>query len=166
VASAAFLLPGPCPALDGPDAERGWIGLARARVSNPQRLSGGIGALLAHQPADWECKTLCDWRGPFVAVEPGLAGAQLGAGYAVVLGEKRNRDFFLSEVYLAYGVRAALLRTWGNASLDPSAQTFVGVEGDFTVIQVNFSLGLFRPIRTDSNADADWLVSAGIGWGF
>ncbi len=65
---------------------------------------------------------------------------------------------------MGFAVKAALLRTWGNATLDPPGQTFAGVEGAFTVTRVNFSLGLFG--RLSDRGDRDWLATAGIGWGF
>ena len=83
----------------------------------------------------------------------------------VIMGETGRTRSFLSDIYLAYGIKGALLRTWGGADLRPADQTFVGVEGDFTVIRVNFSLGVFRHVGS-GNPDDDWIVTGGIGWGF
>ena len=141
------------------------VGLLRVRVSRSQRLSAGVGAMVARMPADFDCTTVCDYRGAVFQVEPGTAGAQLAAGYALVLGEKRHNDYFLAQVYAAFGVKAAVLRTWGDSSAAPPGRTYAGVEGDFTITQVHFTMGVFRRISDPPGADP-WLVSGGIGWGF
>jgi hypothetical protein len=147
------------------ELERRWIGLAKVRLSVPQRVSGSVGLIGSRQPAGFDCSTVCKHRGPLLQIEPGVAGGQLSAGYAVVMGELGDNDRFLSKVCVAWGLKAALMRTWGDASLSPSEQTLLGVEGDFTVIGINFSLGLFRSIEP-SDIDDPWLVGGGLGWGF
>ena len=121
--------------------------------------------MVVRQPASYDCTTVCQFRGWLFQAEPGLAGGQLSAGYAVVTGEKGRNKHFLSNVYVGYGVKGALLRTWGEANLDPPDQTLLGVEGDFTVIRVNFSLGVFRHVGS-GEPDDRWLIAGGIGWGF
>lgn len=145
------------------DLERRVVGLSRVRFSHPTQLSGTVGAMVARQPAEYDCTTVCEYRGWLFQAEPGLTGGQVSAGYAVVNGEKRRNRHFLSRIYLAYGLKGAVLRTWGSSNLDPSAQTLAGLEGDFTVIGVNFSLGLFRPLQS---SDESWVVTGGVGWGF
>ena len=141
------------------------VGLGRARLSHPQKLSGAIGAIVFRQPRSYDCTAVCEFRGFLFQAEPGLAGGQLAAGYAVVMGEKGRFRHFLSDVFLAYGIKAALLRTWGDSRLTPSDQTFLGVEGDFTVIRIHFSLGVYRHMGSGTTDDP-WLVSGGVGWGF
>ena len=141
------------------------VGLSRARVSHPQQISAAIGAMVARLPTSYDCTAVCEFRGLLLQAEPGLAGGQLSAGYAVVVGETNGNGRFLSDVYLAYGIKGALLRTWGNADLEPEDQTLFGIEGDFTVIRVNFSLGVFRHIGSGDPHDR-WLISGGVGWGF
>lgn len=141
------------------------VGIGRVRVSHPQKLSGAFGALVVRQPQDYDCTTICDFRGLLLQAEPGLAGGQISAGYAVVVGEKRHSDFFITEVFMGYGVKAALLRTWGDSPLTPPEQTLLGVEGDFTIIQLNFSLGLFRHFA-GGDPDQRWQLAGGVGWGF
>ena len=47
---------------------------------------------------------------------------------------------------MGFGIKGALLRTWGTSTLDPSGQTFAGIEGAYTVTRVNLSVGLFRSL--------------------
>jgi len=161
VASAAASAP--AHATD-PPAERRTVALAGARVSHPHGVAGSLGALFARVPAGWDCTTPCELRGFLVQAEPGLHGAQLSAGWALVVGEAARGGRFVSDVLVGFGVKTALLRTWDGASVDPPAQTFVGVEGELTVTRVNFRLGVFR-----STADAPAervIVTGGLGWGF
>lgn len=141
------------------------VGVARVRISYPQKLSAAIGAMFAHLPTSYDCTAVCEFRGLLLQAEPGLAGGQLSAGYAVVNGETAGERPFLKKVYLAYGVKAAVLRTWGDSDLSPADQTLLGIEGDLSVIQLNFSLGVFRPVFT-SGADDPWIITGGVGWGF
>jgi hypothetical protein len=117
------------------------------------------------QPASHHCRTVCDQRGPLVQLEAGLGGVQLAAGYAVVVGERRRNERYLSAVYVGFGAKGVVLRTWGDSPLDPQHQTLAGVEGDFTITSVNFSLGLMRGVSPEA-ADPRWVVSWGLGWGF
>jgi hypothetical protein len=144
--------------------ERRVVGLSRIRLSFPQRLSGAVGAMVVRQPANYDCSTVCEFRGLFVQAEPGLSGGQLSAGYATVMGEKGRNEHFLSSVYLGYAIKGALLRTWNDADLRPSDQTLLGVEGDFTIIRINFSLGLFRRLGS-GDVDDPWVIAGGVGWG-
>jgi hypothetical protein len=68
-------------------------------------------------------------------------------------------------VHLAGGVRASLLRTWGDSPLGDEPQTLAGVEGELTITRVNFTIGLFRAVSGAGPHD-DWVVTGGIGWGF
>jgi hypothetical protein len=97
-------------------------------------------------------------------IEPGLTGGQLSAGWARVLGEKKNNKFFLHDVYVAFGAKAVLMRTWGDSPLHPQDQTLAGVEGEFTIARVNFSLGLLRSLA--DRPEDRWVITGGLGWGF
>ena len=66
---------------------------------------------------------------------------KLGSGYALLVGERKRNQRFLSDIYVGWGVRGALLRTWGDSTLDPSGQTFVGAEADLTVASANIGVG-------------------------
>jgi len=147
------------------DTELRVVGVSRARLSFPQRVSAGIGVIFSRQPTIYDCSTVCEFRGLFVQAEPGYSGGQLSVGYADIMGEKGDREHFLTKVYLAWGVKASLLKTWNGADLTPSDQTLLGVEGDFTVIRVNFSLGVFKHVGS-GDPDEPWVLTGGVGWGF
>ena len=141
------------------------IGLLGLRLSHPQQVAGSLGAIWVRQPVDFDCSSACDFRGPLAQIEPGVAGVQLGAGYAVLVGEKGRNTHYLRRIYVGLGIKAALLRTWGDAAVEPADQTFAGLEVDAAVAQVNFRLGLFRSLSRAGTEDR-WLVTGGLGWGF
>ena len=135
------------------------------RLSYPQRVSASLGAMFVRQPADYDCRTVCDFNGPLIQVEPGMDSVQLGVGYATLVGEREDHSNALSAVYVGRGLKGVLLRTWEGSLLSPETQTLVGVEGEFTVTRVNFRLGLLRSL-SDSDPDRRWLTTAAVGWGF
>lgn len=141
-----------------------WTGFHRVRVGYPQTISAGLGVIRARLPESWDCVTPCPFRGLLLQLEPGLHGAQLSAGFATLIAEKRHRKRFLADVYLAFGVKGVLLRTWDGANLTPPNRTFAGIEFSYTVTRINFSIGTLR--RVDRAPGDDWIVSAGMGWGF
>jgi hypothetical protein len=145
--------------------EQRRVGLLGLRLSHPQFVTGSLGVLWARQPADFDCTTGCDFRGPMVAIEPGLAGAQVGVGYGILVGDKGRNEFFLRRVYIGWGLKATYLRTWGNDSLEPADQSFLGIEAKFTITQIDFRLGAFRSLSRDEVTNP-WIVTGGIGWGF
>jgi len=145
--------------------ERRVVGLSRFRVSYPQGLSGAVGAMWARQPAAYPCHSVCEFKGPFFEAEPGFGGVQVGAGYAVLMAERGDNEHFLSRTYTGYGVRAVLMRTWDPATLSPPGQTLLGVEGDYSIINVSFSLGVLWHVGAGDPEDT-WLVVGGVGWGF
>jgi hypothetical protein len=144
--------------------ERRAFVVGRARISVPQEVSVAAAGLFVRQPVDHDCATACYFRGLLVQVEPGLAGGQIAAGYAVVVGETRSTPHLVRAVHVGYAFKGALLRTWGD-EVDPPDATWLGPEAEFTIVKVNFSLGAFRRISGRSDDDR-WLVSGGIGWGF
>ncbi len=141
------------------------VGFRRVRLSLPQRLSVGVGALFSRQPTRYHCTSVCEFRGWLVQAEPGISGGQISAGWAAINAEKGSNDFFLSKVFLSWGFRGTVLRTWGNADLNPPDQTLIGAEADFTVIRVNFSLGVFRHVG-GGDPNREWIVGGGVGWEF
>jgi hypothetical protein len=147
------------------DVERRVVGLGRFRLSFPQRASGAVGVMIVRQPANYDCSAVCEFKGPFFQAEPGLSGGQLAAGYATLMGEKGRNEHFLSRVYTGYGVKGVLMRTWHDASLRPPDQTLLGVEGDFTIVHINFSLAVLRHVGSGDPRDP-WVVGGGVGWGF
>ncbi len=147
------------------ETERRLYVVARARLSYPQRLSVGAGAFFVRQPVDHECLTACYFRGLLVQVEPGLEGGQVSAGYAVAVAETLGAGRFVPSVHVGYAFKGALLRTWGDADVEIRDETYAGVETEFTIVRVNFSLAAFRRVSSDPTGDP-WLLAGGIGWGF
>lgn len=146
------------------DVERRWYGLSRIRISYPQTFSAGLGAIFVEQPKDQDCATVCMMRGWHVEVEPGIHGLQAGLGYGKLVGETGRSHRLMQAVYYAWGVRGVALRTWGDSPLEPEKQTLAGVEGNFSVVRLNFSLALMR--RLSSGPSDEWVVTGGVGWGF
>jgi len=141
------------------------LGLYRARLSHPQVLSASVGTLWSRQPAAFACTATCDHIGPFLQLEAGTGSAQLSAGYARVIADRRRDRFFASDVYLCFGVKGALLRTFGNTLARHRDRTYVGAEGEFTITNFNFTVGVFRRV-SDEPGDDHWLSVFGFGWGF
>ena len=141
------------------------VGLLRLRASWPQGVSAAVGLMRVHQPSSYDCRTPCPQRGPFVQLEPGLVGLQVGAGWGRLIAERGGNERFLSEVYVGYGIKGVLLRTWDDRTVSPAGQTFAGVEGEFSITTVNFSLGILRGI-SPGDGDERWVVTGGLGWGF
>ncbi len=81
-----------------------------------------------------------------------------------MVAEKRHNKRFLADIYIAFGFKGVLLRTWGGANLTPADRTFAGIEFSYTVTRINFSIGTLR--RVDRAPGDDWIVTAGAGWGF
>jgi len=146
------------------DSRRRTIGLLRFRASYPLKVSAGFGWMRVRLPTNYDCRTICDLEGPTFQIEPGLAGVQLSVGYAHLIGEKKRSRHFLKGVYVGYGGKAVLLRTYGDSPLEPSGQTLVGAEGDVTVATVNLSFGILKNLSDDR--ERDWIGTVGLGWGF
>ena len=143
-----------------------WFGTARARYSTPLQFSIGVGALVTRLPDSHDCVEFCEYRGLVLQAEPGTAGGQLGVGFARLMGRRRPSSPFLTDVYVGWGARAVVLRTWGDSGLDPSVQTLAGLEAQFTLVRFSFSAGVMRRISS-AHDDADRFVyTAGFGWGF
>jgi hypothetical protein len=146
------------------DLDRRWYGLMRFRWSYPQKLSAGLGVMVVQQPRDADCATGCMVHGWHFEVEPGLYGLQGSAGWGKLVGETGRTEHLMTVAYYGWAVRAVVLRTWGDSPLTPTSQTLAGIEGGFSIIRLNFSLGLMRSLA--SHPDEDWLISVGMGWGF
>jgi len=146
------------------DVERRWYGLTRLRVGYPQKFSAGFGAIFVELPSDTDCSTGCSLRGWHFEVEPGLYGVQGSVGWGKLTGQTGGTKRLMHTVYLGWAVRGVVLRTYGDYRITPIASTLAGVEGSFTIVRINFSAGLLRALSSDG-AD-DWVVTAGIGFGF
>lgn len=144
--------------------EKRWYAIMRARWSYPQKISAGMGLLFTRQRSDADCSNPCTMYGWHFEVEPGLYGVQGSVGWGKVVAESGSTKRLLHTVYFGWAFRGLVLRTWGNGPLTPTEQTLVGLEADYSLLRVNYSLGIMRSLTSD--ADRDWVISLGIGWGF
>jgi hypothetical protein len=140
------------------------LGVIGLQLTYPQVVAASIGVMATGQPKTFDCRTVCDFWGPFAQIEPGLGGGKLSLGWGRAMGSTDHRDSFLSKVYLALAGKVTLYRTWSDVGSVAAGRTFAGAELEFSVARVNFGLGaLYQINRTD---DARWLLTGGIGWGF
>jgi hypothetical protein len=139
--------------------------LLAADVSYPKRVSGSLAVLFTSVPTYLDCRGVCDMRGMVAQIEPGLAGGQVSLGFARIIAQAGESERVLSRFYLAYGLKAALLRTWGDSPFDPEDQTLAGIESEFSIDRVNFRLGVFRRISNVGSKE-HLIVTGGLGWGF
>jgi len=141
------------------------FGLLAAHVDRPKGVSASFGAMFAHPRRTDDCREVCLLRGAYAQGELGLYGAQVSVGWGAIVGDTGRTDRLVTAVYLAAGIEAALLRTWGGSPLDPETQTLAGVEGQFTVARVGMRLGVFHRL-TDRDAGGRWVITGALGWGF
>lgn len=141
------------------------VGLLSLSVDRPKGLSGSIGAIFAHPRRSDDCRDVCLLTGPYLQADLGTTGGQLSFGYGSIVGDTGSTDRFVTATYLAVGIEAAVLRTWGGSPLDPETQTLAGVEGQLSVARVAFRIGVFHPVSSSSRDD-DWVLTGGVGWGF
>ncbi len=128
-------------------------------------VSGAVGALFAHPRATDDCLSVCTMTGSYLQAEAGLHGAQIGLGYASLVGETGSGRRWITSALLGTGVEAALLKTWNGSPLNPESQTLAGIEGQLAIAHVGIRLGIFRRI---SHADSGgrWVATAALGWGY
>jgi len=146
------------------NVERRWYGLARFRLSYPQQLSAGFGAIFVEQAKNSDCAVSCMLHGWHFEVEPGISGLQASVGWGKLVGETGNKKRLIHTVHFAWALRGVVLRTWGDDHFELKSQTWAGIEGNFSIIRLNFSLALMHSLSP--NASQEWLISAGLGWGF
>jgi hypothetical protein len=146
------------------DTTRRFVGMAAVRLNYPQIASISYGVMLTRTPREAECFRPCDMRGPFAQLEPGLGGGKFSLGWAHVIGEQRHGPAYFSAVYLAFGLKASVLHSWGSHSAVPEGQTYVGPEFEFSVARVNMGIGVMGRISGDEGRD--WIVTGLLGWGF
>lgn len=164
IAALVLFAPAAAAAEDAPNALRTG-GLLRVHWDYPAKASLGFGVILARMPANFDCKTTCLYRGSTIQGAAGLGAGELAVGYGSMVAETGRGDWLLRHVYMGYGVRASLLRTWGSSTLDPAGATFLGVQGAFTVTQFSVTMGVYRRV-TSVEGENGWRVFGGIGWGF
>ena len=160
----AAAVPGFAAEADGPETTR-TAGLLRVHWDYPAKASLGFGVVVAKLPSSFGCRTACHFNGVTVQGAAGLGGGELAVGYGSLVGESGHGDWLLRRDFIGYGVRAAMVRTWGASTLAPDGDTFLGVEGAMVVAQFGFRLGVFRRVET-VHGEKDWRVFGGAGWGF
>ena len=141
------------------------VGLVSLSVDRPKGLSGSIGAIFAHPRRTDDCREVCLLRGPYLQADLGTTGGQLSVGYGSIVGDTGSKDSFVTAAYLAVGIEAAVLRTWGGSPLEPEAQTLAGIEGQLSIARVALKLGVFGRVSDADHGDR-WVVTGGVGWGF
>lgn len=162
VAFASGLVP--IRAEDSGDVPRS-AGFFRVHWDYPAKASLGFAVIAARMPATFECKSACLFQGLTVHGAAGLGGGELALGYGRVAAEAGRTHWLLQRTYVGYGLRAALVRTWGSSTLAPQGATFLGVEAAVTVAQFGLRLGLFHDVG-GSPEGVGWRIFGGVGWGF
>ncbi|MCU0304088.1 MAG: hypothetical protein MUC56_08540 [Thermoanaerobaculales bacterium] len=138
--------------------------VAGAQLGYPQAISASIGAMLTSKPTAYHCDVVCDLRGPFVELEPGLGGARLSLGWARVAGRIGGRVRMLEAGYFGIAYKLSLLRTWGDLGWLAPDRTHAGVGLAVPVAQANLEIGLLY--RLSGGDDGRWTMTGGVGWGF
>jgi hypothetical protein len=144
--------------------EKRWYGLTRLKWGFPLRFSAGFGAMLVEQPSETDCATGCMVRGWHFEVEPGQYGIQGSVGWGKLVGETGRTKRWLHTVNWGWAVRGSVLRTWRYGPMGPIPQTLVGIEGNLSIVRLNFSAGIMRSLS--SQTDDDWVVIGAVGVGF
>jgi hypothetical protein len=140
-------------------------GIIGAYWGYPTKATVDFGVIATRMPANFECETNCLFHGATIQAAAGLGGGEIAIGYGSLIGETGRGTWLLRRVFVGYGVRAAVVRTWGISTLDPEGATFAGIEGAMSVAQFGMKLGLFRRLEPVAGQN-DWRIFGGAGWGF
>jgi hypothetical protein len=146
------------------DRRRLALGLGGLHLSYPQVVSASVAVMLSSQPKTHDCRTPCDFRGPFIELEPGLGGGKLSVGWARVTGKTNRRGSFLTAAFIGAAYKLTILRTWGEYGWVPQNRTYAGFELGVPVAQANIGLGLLY--RVDNGDGRKWTITGSVGWGF
>jgi len=146
------------------DRRRFALGLAGLHITYPLVASASLAVMLTSQPSTYDCATPCDFRGPFIELEPGLGGGKLSVGWSRVTGKTNRSGSFLKAAFIGTAYKVTVLRTWGDHGWVEGGRTYAGVELGLPVAQANLGLGLLY--RVDSGDGGRWMVIGGAGWGF
>jgi hypothetical protein len=140
------------------------LGLAGLHITYPLVASASLAVMLTSQPSTYDCATPCDFRGPFVELEPGLGGGKLSIGWTRVTGKTNRSGSFLKAAFIGAAYKVTVLRTWGDLGWVEGGRTYAGLELGLPVAQANLGLGLLY--RVDGGDGGRWMVIGGAGWGF
>jgi hypothetical protein len=146
------------------DRRRLVLTMAGAHLSYPQVVSVSLAWMLTSQPVGWDCRTPCDYRGPFVEIEPGLGGGKLSLGWSRVTGRANRTGSFLKAAFIGIAYKLSLLRTWGEDGWVPGDRTYAGFELGVPVARANLGIGLLY--RVDDGDGRKWTITGSVGWGF
>lgn len=132
------------------------------RVSNPLVVSVSFGWVFGAVTPDFFGAVTPDFvatrEGVLIEAEAGLGGGKVAAGYI-------RESFAIIVPIVGYDVKAALMQTWGYSwTVDPN-QTYAGVEADFYSLFGKLTIGVYKRIAGQAQAD-DWVLSTGVGIGF
>ena len=146
------------------DRSRFALGLAGLHITYPLVASASLAVMVTSQPSTYDCATPCDFRGPFIELEPGLGGGKLSVGWSRVTGKTNRSGSFLKAAFIGAAYKVTVLRTWGDLGWVDGGRTYAGLELGLPVAQANLGLGLLY--RVDGGDGGRWMVIGGAGWGF
>ena len=124
------------------DRRRFALGLVGLHVTYPQIVSVSIAVMPTSQPRTFDCTTPCDFRGPFVGIEPGFGGGKLSIGWARVTGATNRSGSFLNAGYIGTVYKITVLHTWGDHGWVDGGRTYDGFEFGVPVAQATVGIGL------------------------
>ena len=146
------------------DRRRLALGLGGLHLSYPQVVSASVAVMFSSLPRSYNCRTPCDFRGPFVELEPGIGGGKLSLGWTRVTGKTNRRGSILNAAFIGIAYKLTILRTWGEHGWVPPNRTYAGFELAMPVAQANLGLGLLY--RVDGGDGRKWTITGSVGWGF
>lgn len=146
--------------------EKRWYAISRIRWGYPLRWSAGFGAMLTEQPSDQDCSISCAVRGWHFEVEPAQYGIQGSLGWGKMIGSTGGTERWMHTVYWGWAVRGVVVRQWGSdyGPLGFGPQTLLGIEGNLSIVRLNFTAGVLRSLSSVSNEE--WVLTGSLGWGF
>jgi hypothetical protein len=147
------------------DRSRRTYNLWRGAISVPLSAAATFGVVSTTLPRTSDCRSLCEMRGLTAHLSAGLTGGEVAFGWARLFAESTHGQRSLRPPPLAYGVRGAVIRTWGDSALTPQAQTLVGAELALTITRVSFTAGVFVPVDAGHHHQSR-VFTGSIGFGF
>jgi hypothetical protein len=146
--------------------EKRWYMISRVRWGYPLRWSAGIGGMLTEQPTDQDCSISCAVRGWHFEVEPAQYGIQGSLGWGKMIGSTGGTKRWMHTVYWGWAVRGVVVCQWGSdfGPLGVGPQTLMGIEGNLSIVRLNFTAGVLRSLSSVSSEE--WVLTGSLGWGF
>jgi hypothetical protein len=139
-----------------PEAEgsKSWVApLWSAQLTTPTKVSGSLGVIRSFRKRGFiEDRHGLVGTGVLLQLEAGLAGGKLALGYA----EHHSLG--------GYAVKLVGLRTWGDPWFTEPDQTYVGPEAQYSFALFKVGGGILY--RVGDGPGDQWLITAGVGFGF